>query len=257
MLDADTHKRSVTFSNSWKGDALVAMDAREQKVLIAELESLGFKWEESTKNHIKAVAPDGKTFTFSTGGTIRSSLNQRSLLKRWKRDNLPPEEKKEVETISMNNDDHGLVILEEMEPGVAFVAHDVANKTDLTKEQASNAITYLVAMGMLDFVERENGFSYRIPIEPEKEEQEVAQLSHAAVAALEAMVEAIRSELASEETTMSELSDEIATLTTANDALRSELQKEKTRATGLEKEVNRLREVEKTFLDIKKRMGLA
>jgi hypothetical protein len=231
------------------------MDAREQKVLIAELESLGFKWEESTKNHIKAVAPDGKTFTFSTGGTVRSTLNQRSLLKRWKRDNLPPEEKKEVEAISMNNDDHGLVILEEMEPGVAFVAHDVANKTDLTKEQAANAITYLLSMGMLDLVERENGFSYRIPIEPEKEEQEVA-LSPAAVAALEAMVEAVRESIGGERA--------MEVLTTANEALKSELAKERARANGLEtrvdgleKEVTRLREVEKTFLDIKKRMGLA
>jgi hypothetical protein len=172
------------------------------------------------------------------------------MLKRWKRDNLPPEEKKEVEEISMsmNNDDHGLTILEEMEPGVAFVAHDVANKTDLTKEQASNAITYLVAMGMLDLVEREQGFSYRIPIEPEKEEQEVA-LSPAAVAALEAMVKAVEESIGGGRA--------METLITANEALKSELAKERTRANGLEKEVTRLREVEKTFLDIKKRMGLA
>jgi hypothetical protein len=236
----------------------MAMDAREEKILCAELDNLGFKWERTRRGHIKAVAPDGKTFTFSTGGYTRSTLNQRSLLNSWKRQNLPPDEKKEVEetSMSMNNDDHGLIILEEMEPGKAFVAHDVANKTDLTKEQASNAITYLVAMGMLELVEREQGFSYRIPIEPEKEEEEVA-LSPAAVAALEAMVEAVRESIGGGERAM-----EI--LTTANEALKSELSKERerangleTRVTGLEKEVTRLREVEKTFLDIKKRMGLA
>lgn len=163
------------------------MNQKEERELCNELDALGFQWERTKNGHIKAVAPDGKTFTFSTGGSYRNSLNQRGRLRRWQKENAPVAPVEEVVEETGDPDEWSMVILEEMTPGEPFTAVDVANRTALSKEQAVNAIEYLNAFEIL---ESTNG-GYLIPVEREVP----VALSHLAMVAIEAMAEAIRLEV--------------------------------------------------------------
>lgn len=183
------------------------MNPKEERELCAELDALGFRWERTRNGHIKAFAPDGKTFTFSTGGQYRAQLNQRQRLRRWKNEQQQeplfevPEPEPEDDI-----DEWSMTILEEMTPGQIFITLDVSNKTDLTKDQAAKAIEYLVDEEML--IKRDGGY-----VIPEEEEAVVVPLSTVAIAAIEAMVEAVRLELAG---------DDAETYKLANEAFRSE-----------------------------------
>jgi hypothetical protein len=185
------------------------MVRKEERELFAELDELGFVWEMAKRSrHIKAVAPDGQTFTFSTGGSYRSILNQRSLLKRWRRENRPPEvPSEEPEPEVDDNDKWGMTILEKMTMGQPFTALDVTRQTNLTRDQAISAIEYLIDADML--VESDGAFV--IPVE---EVPMALPLSPLAIAGIEAMVDAIRAELQG---------DDNETYKVANEALQSEV----------------------------------
>lgn len=123
------------------------MSAKEDRELIATLESLGFDVERTSRNRIKALAPDGQLFFMSTQyDDARTKANQRAMLQRWQRQQAAG---KPLTTEPVAQDVVNMLVWEGLlaRHGQHVSAKELAAELDLDIIDVGNALLTLASQG--------------------------------------------------------------------------------------------------------------
>ena len=206
------------------------------------LDAYGFAYEQPRGVKLKATAPDGEVLWFSprafSDSKGREAKNQLANLHRWARKNGLSEHEIEADGPTAQVDVHKAV-------SEALTALDGRSVDELTlseqlgmdRNQVGNALVDMAAAGKATVVEPHAGTNTRLRYRINKAKEEpmttavATELSPLAQIALEAMVEAVRAEVVSDD-------DEVL------DQLQAENTRLVEKISDLEREITRLRKIE-------------